>query len=172
MSAFLDRLPLVRGKILADELLAPFTWFRVGGAADALFLPKDEDDLAAFLAALDPIIPVTVLGAASNVIVRDGGIAGVVVRLGPAFGKVATDGLRVTAGAAALDSRVSVAAANAGIAGMEFFSGVPGGSGFANVDPPVFSRIGCVVALRAVKASLRSRIAAGSSGVPSNTAST
>ena len=131
MSAFLDRLPPVRGKILADELIAPFTWFRVGGAADALFLPKDEDDLAAFLAALDPIIPVTVLGAASNVIVRDGGIAGVVVRLGPAFGKVATDGLRVTAGAAALDSRVSVAAANAGIAGMEFFSGVPGTVGGA-----------------------------------------
>ena len=131
MSAFLDRLPPVRGKILADELIAPFTWFRVGGAADALLLPKDEDDLAAFLAALDPIIPVTVLGAASNVIVRDGGIAGVVVRLGPAFGKVATDGLRVTAGAAALDSRVSVAAANAGIAGMEFFSGVPGTIGGA-----------------------------------------
>jgi UDP-N-acetylmuramate dehydrogenase len=131
MSAFLDRLPPVRGKILADELLAPFTWFRVGGAADALFLPKDEDDLADFLSKLDPIIPVTVLGAASNVIVRDGGIAGVVVRLGPAFGKVATDGLRVTAGAAALDSRVSVAAANAGIAGMEFFSGVPGTIGGA-----------------------------------------
>jgi UDP-N-acetylmuramate dehydrogenase len=74
---------------------------------------------------------VTVLGAASNVIVRDGGIAGVVVRLGPAFGKVAAEGLRVTAGAAALDSRVSVAAANAGIAGMEFFSGVPGAIGGA-----------------------------------------
>ena len=131
MSAFLDRLPPVRGKILADELLAPFTWFRVGGAADALFLPKDEDDLADFLSKLDPIIPVTVLGAASNVIVRDGGIAGVVVRLGPAFGKVAAEGLRVTAGAAALDSRVSVAAANAGIAGMEFFSGVPGAIGGA-----------------------------------------
>lgn len=131
MSAFLDRLPPVRGKILADELLAPFTWFRVGGAADALFLPKDEDDLADFLSKLDPIIPVTVLGAASNVIVRDGGIAGVVVRLGPAFGKVVAEGLRVTAGAAALDSRVSVAAANAGIAGMEFFSGVPGTIGGA-----------------------------------------
>jgi UDP-N-acetylmuramate dehydrogenase len=131
MSAFLDRLPPVRGKILADELLAPFTWFRVGGAADALFLPKDEDDLAGFLSRLDPIIPVTVLGAASNVIVRDGGVAGVVVRLGPAFGKVATGGLRVTAGAAALDARVSVAAANAGIAGMEFFSGVPGTIGGA-----------------------------------------
>jgi len=131
MSVFLDRLPPVRGKLLADEPLAPFTWFRVGGAADALFLPKDEDDLADFLAKLDPIIPVTVLGAASNLIVRDGGIAGVVVRLGPAFGKIATDGLKVTAGAAALDARVSVAAANAGIAGLEFFSGVPGTIGGA-----------------------------------------
>jgi len=131
MSGFLDRLPAVRGKLLANEQLAPFTWFRVGGAADALFLPKDEDDLAEFLAKLDPLIPVTVLGAASNVIVRDGGIAGVVVRLGPSFGKVSTNGLRVTAGAAALDGRVSVAAANAGIAGMEFFSGVPGTIGGA-----------------------------------------
>jgi UDP-N-acetylmuramate dehydrogenase len=103
----------------------------VGGAADALFLPKDEEDLAEFLAKLDPLIPVTVLGAASNVIVRDGGLVGVVVRLGPSFGKVSTEGLRVTAGAAALDARVSVAAANAGIAGMEFFSGVPGTIGGA-----------------------------------------
>jgi UDP-N-acetylmuramate dehydrogenase len=131
MTNFLDRLPKVRGKLLADEALAPFTWFRVGGAADALFLPKDEEDLAEFLAKLDPLIPVTVLGAASNVIVRDGGIVGVVVRLGPSFGKVSTEGLRVTAGAAALDARVSVAAANAGIAGMEFFSGVPGTIGGA-----------------------------------------
>jgi UDP-N-acetylmuramate dehydrogenase len=74
---------------------------------------------------------VIVLGAASNVIVRDGGIAGVVIRLGPSFGKISTDGLTVTAGAAALDGRVSVAAANAGIAGLEFFSGVPGTIGGA-----------------------------------------
>lgn len=131
MTTFLDRLPPVRGKLLADERLAPFTWFRVGGPADALFLPKDEDDLADFLANLDPIIPVTILGAASNVIVRDGGIAGVVVRLGPSFGKISANGLTVTAGAAALDGRVSVAAANAGIAGLEFFSGVPGTIGGA-----------------------------------------
>lgn len=131
MSVFLDRLPTVRGKLLADEALAPFTWFRVGGIADALFLPKDEADLSEFLAKLDPIIPVIVLGAASNVIVRDGGVAGVVVRLGPAFGKIAADGMRVTAGAAALDARVSVAAANAGIGGLEFFSGVPGTIGGA-----------------------------------------
>jgi UDP-N-acetylmuramate dehydrogenase len=131
MSGFLDRLPPVRGKLLPNEQLAPFTWFRVGGAADVLFLPKDEADLSEFLSKLDPLIPVTVLGAASNVIVRDGGIAGVVVRLGPAFGKIAAEGLRVTAGAAALDARVSVAAANAGIAGLEFFSGVPGTIGGA-----------------------------------------
>src|SRR5690606_621568 len=131
MTGFLDRLPPVRGKLLPTEQLAPFTWFRVGGAADALFLPKDEADLSEFLSRLDPLIPVTVLGAASNVIVRDGGIPGVVVRLGPAFGKVAAEGLRVTAGAAALDARVSVAAANAGIAGLEFFSGVPGTIGGA-----------------------------------------
>ncbi|HEV7693443.1 MAG TPA: UDP-N-acetylmuramate dehydrogenase [Hyphomonadaceae bacterium] len=131
MTSFIDRLPPVRGKLLANEVLAPFTWFRVGGAADALFLPKDEQDLAEFLSKLDPLIPVTVLGAASNVIVRDGGVPGVVIRLGPSFGKVATDGLRVTAGAAALDARVSVAAANAGIAGLEFFSGVPGTIGGA-----------------------------------------
>jgi UDP-N-acetylmuramate dehydrogenase len=131
MTSFIDRLPPVRGKLLANEVLAPFTWFRVGGAADALFLPKDEQDLAEFLSKVDPLIPVTVLGAASNVIVRDGGVPGVVIRLGPSFGKVATDGLRVTAGAAALDARVSVAAANAGIAGLEFFSGVPGTIGGA-----------------------------------------
>ncbi|HVY90743.1 MAG TPA: UDP-N-acetylmuramate dehydrogenase [Hyphomonadaceae bacterium] len=131
MTGFLDRLPSVRGKILANEQLAPFTWFRVGGPADALFLPQDEDDLAQFLAKLDPIIPITVLGAASNTIVRDGGIAGVVIRLTPAFGKVVTEGLRVTAGAAALDARVSAAAAKAGIAGLEFFSGVPGTIGGA-----------------------------------------
>lgn len=131
MSGFLDRLPPVRGKLIPNEQLAPFTWFRVGGPADVLFLPKDEADLAEFLGKLDSLIPVTVLGAASNVIVRDGGIAGVVVRLGPAFGKITTDGLRVTAGAAALDARVSVAAANAGIAGLEFFSGVPGTIGGA-----------------------------------------
>jgi UDP-N-acetylmuramate dehydrogenase len=131
MTGFLDRLPPVRGKLIPNEQLAPFTWFRVGGAADALFLPKDEADLSEFLAKLDLLIPVTVLGAASNVIVRDGGIVGVVVRLGPAFGRVTAEGLRVTAGAAALDGRVSVAAANAGIAGLEFFSGVPGTIGGA-----------------------------------------
>jgi UDP-N-acetylmuramate dehydrogenase len=131
MSLLIERLPPVRGKLVANEKLAPFTWFRVGGPADVLFLPKDEQDLAEFLAGTPDDIPVTVLGAASNVIVRDDGIEGVVVRLTPPFGKIATDGLRVTAGAAALDARVSEAAAKAGIAGMEFFSGVPGTIGGA-----------------------------------------
>jgi UDP-N-acetylmuramate dehydrogenase len=131
MASFIDRLPPVRGKLLAGETLAPFTWFRVGGPADALFLPQDADDLAVFLSALPVDVPVTVLGASSNVIVRDGGIEGVVVRLTPSFGKVAASGMRVTAGAATLDARVSQAAAQAGVAGMEFFSGVPGTIGGA-----------------------------------------
>ena len=77
-----DSLPAVRGKLLRDEPLGPFTWFRVGGPADVLFLPQDQADLAAFLKALDPAVPVTVLGVGSNVIVRDGGVEGVVIRLG------------------------------------------------------------------------------------------
>ena len=124
-------LPPVRGSLKRDVPLAPYTWLRVGGPADVLFMPKDEADLALFLSSIDPAIPVTVLGVASNTIVRDGGVEGVVVRLGPGFGRVSTDGLRVTAGAAALDSRVAKAAAKAGIAGLEFYAGVPGTIGGA-----------------------------------------
>jgi UDP-N-acetylmuramate dehydrogenase len=127
-----EALPAVRGRLLKDEPLAPFTWFRVGGAADVLFLPADAEDLAGFLRGLDPAVPVTVLGVGSNVIIRDGGIEGVVVRLaGKAFGQVTTDGLRVTAGAAALDAMVARAAAKAGIAGLEFYAGIPGSIGGA-----------------------------------------
>ena len=127
-----EALPAVRGRLLKDEPLAPFTWFRVGGAADILFLPADAEDLAGFLRSLDPAVPVTVLGVGSNVIIRDGGIEGVVVRLaGKAFGQVTTDGLRVTAGAAALDAMVARAAAKAGIAGLEFYAGIPGSIGGA-----------------------------------------
>jgi UDP-N-acetylmuramate dehydrogenase len=127
-----EALPAVRGRLLKDEPLAPFTWFRVGGAADILFLPADAEDLAGFLRGLDPAVPVTVLGVGSNVIIRDGGIEGVVVRLaGKAFGQVTTEGLRVTAGAAALDAMVARAAAKAGIAGLEFYAGIPGSIGGA-----------------------------------------
>ena len=131
--AWRDRLPATRGRLAFDERLAPFTWLRVGGPADVLFLPADGDDLAGFLTVLDPGVPVTVLGAASNTLVRDGGVEGVVIRLGKAFAAIATDGLRVTAGAAALDAQVSRAAAKAGIAGLEFYTGVPGSIGGAVV---------------------------------------
>ena len=125
------RLPDVRGSLRADISLAPFTWLRVGGAAEVLFMPKDEADLAHFLSSTPDDIPVQILGVASNTIIRDGGIKGVVIRLGPAFGQVSTDGLRVTAGAAALDKTVAKKAAAAGIAGLEFYAGVPGTIGGA-----------------------------------------
>lgn len=129
--SLIDQMPSVRGSLKTDVPLAPYSWLRVGGPADVFFMPKDEADLALFLSSLDPDIPVTVLGVASNTLVRDGGIEGVVIRLGPAFGIVETDGLRVTAGAAALDARVAKAAAKAGIADLEFYAGVPGTIGGA-----------------------------------------
>ncbi|WP_125256487.1 UDP-N-acetylmuramate dehydrogenase [Brevundimonas fluminis] len=125
-------LPEVRGKVLRDEPLGPYTWFRVGGAADALFIPADAEDLAEFLKALDPSVPLTVLGVGSNVIVRDGGVEGVVVRLaGRAWGQVAAEGETITAGAGALDAMVAKASAKAGIAGLEFYAGIPGTIGGA-----------------------------------------
>ncbi len=129
--SLLDKLPDVRGSLRADVLLAPFTWLRVGGAAEALFMPKDEADLAHFLSSTPDYIPVQILGVASNTIIRDGGVKGVVIRLGPNFGKVSTDGLQVRAGAAALDKTVAKKAAAAGIAGLEFYAGVPGTIGGA-----------------------------------------
>ena len=127
-----DSLPAVRGKLLRDEPLAPFTWFRVGGAADVLFIPADPDDLADFLKALDPVVPVTVLGVGSNVIVRDGGGEGVVIRLaGRPFAGIVTDGDTITAGAGALDAMVARASARAGLAGLEFYAGIPGTIGGA-----------------------------------------
>lgn len=127
-----DALPTVRGKLLRDEPLGPYTWFRVGGNADVLFIPADADDLADFLKALDPAVPVQVLGVGSNVIVRDGGVEGVVVRLaGRPFGGVTVEGETVTAGAGALDAMVARAAAKAGVAGLEFYAGIPGTIGGA-----------------------------------------
>lgn len=126
-------LPQARGQILRGEVLAPFTWFRVGGPAEALFLPADADDLAQFLAALPTDVAVLPIGVGSNLIVRDGGVGGVVVRLaGRAWAQVeALDGARIRAGAGALDSMVAKAAAKAGVAGLEFFVGVPGAIGGA-----------------------------------------
>jgi UDP-N-acetylmuramate dehydrogenase len=127
-----DALPAVRGKLLRDEPLGPYTWFRVGGAADVLFLPADKQDLSDFLKTLDPAVAVTVLGVGSNVIIRDGGVEGVVIRLaGRAFGSVTVDGARITAGAAALDAMAARAAAKVGLAGLEFYAGIPGSIGGA-----------------------------------------
>jgi UDP-N-acetylmuramate dehydrogenase len=126
------RLPPVSGRLLRDEPLGPLTWFRVGGPADVLFLPQDEADLAQFLRALDPEVPVTPLGVGSNTLVRDGGVEGVVVRLGKAFAGVEPrGGTRIWAGAAALDASLAREAAKAGIAGLEFYRGVPGSVGGA-----------------------------------------
>ena len=127
-----DNLPPVRGKLLRDEPLGPFTWFRVGGPAEVLFLPADPEDLAAFLKALPAEVPLTILGVGSNVIVRDGGVPGVTIRLaGRAFASIKADGVRLTVGAAALDAMVAREAAKAGIAGLEFYAGIPGSIGGA-----------------------------------------
>lgn len=132
MSDWKDHLPAVRGKLLRDEPLAPFTWFRVGGPAEVLFIPADPDDLSDFLRQLDPAVPVTYLGVGSNVIIRDGGVEGVVIRLaGRAFAEIIIDGDCVIAGPGALDSMVARAAAKAGLAGLEFYAGIPGTIGGA-----------------------------------------
>jgi UDP-N-acetylmuramate dehydrogenase len=126
-------LPPVRGQLLRGETLAPFTWFRVGGPAEALFLPADADDLAQFVAALPNHVSVMTIGVGSNMIVRDGGVGGVVIRLaGRAFAQIEALGdNKLKAGAGALDSMVAKAAAKAGLAGLEFYVGVPGTIGGA-----------------------------------------
>jgi UDP-N-acetylmuramate dehydrogenase len=123
----------VRGHVAFDAPLAPLTWFRAGGAAEALFSPTDEDDLAGFLARLPAAVPVTVIGLGSNLIVRDGGVEGVVVRLGGrAFNAIdMMEECRIVAGAAAPDQFVAKAAATAGVDGLAFLRGVPGAIGGA-----------------------------------------
>jgi UDP-N-acetylmuramate dehydrogenase len=126
------QLPAVRGKLLVDEALAPFTWFRVGGPADVVFLPADEQDLADFLKALDPAVPVLAIGVGSNLLVRDGGVEGVVIRLGKGFNTVEALGdNRIKAGSAVPDAILARKAADAGIAGLEFYAGIPGTIGGA-----------------------------------------
>jgi UDP-N-acetylmuramate dehydrogenase len=125
-------MPQLRGRLLVNESLAPLTWFRVGGPAQILFTPADEDDLAYFLSKLPGEIPVYVVGVGSNLIVRDGGVEGVVIRLSPrGFGAVTAEGDTVRAGTAALDKRVAEAAAAANISGLEFYFGIPGSIGGA-----------------------------------------
>lgn len=121
----------IRGHLEKNATLAPYTWFRVGGPADTLFLPADSDDLAAFLKICPPDEQITVIGVGSNLLVRDAGVRGTVIRLGPAFGRIEIDGNRVRAGAGALDATVARRAAAAGIAGLEFMRGIPGTIGGA-----------------------------------------
>ena len=130
--ALKSALPALRGRLLAHEPLAPLTWFRVGGPAQALFMPEDESDLAYALANLPREVAVTVIGLGSNLIVRDGGVPGVVIRLGRGFNdiKIEKDN-RVRAGTAAPDLRVAKAAQEAGIAGLAFLRGIPGAIGGA-----------------------------------------
>ncbi|MFY9952623.1 UDP-N-acetylmuramate dehydrogenase [Bradyrhizobium sp.] len=125
-------MPNLRGRLLANQSLAELTWFRVGGPAQVFFTPADEDDLAYFLAHLSGELPVYVVGVGSNLIVRDGGMPGVVIRLSPrAFGDASAEGDIVSAGAAALDKRVAEVAASANIGRLEFFFGIPGTIGGA-----------------------------------------
>ena len=124
-------IPEIRGRVVRDAVLAPMTWFRVGGPAEFLVRPADAEDLCAFLKELPLEMPVTVIGAASNLIVRDGGINGVVIKLARGFGGIVVEEDGIIAGAAALDVTVGEHAAAAGFAGLEFLSGIPGTIGGA-----------------------------------------
>ena len=125
-------LPNLQGRLSGETRLADVTWFRVGGAAEALFTPTDEADLAYFLAHVPTEVPVFALGLGSNLLVRDGGIPGVVVRLGRGFGAIeALEGYRLRAGAAVPDVKVARAAADAGLSGLAFYRGIPGSIGGA-----------------------------------------
>ncbi len=134
-------LPRVRGKLTANAPLAPLVWFKAGGAAEWLFEPADVDDLSDFLADLDPAVPVMGLGLGSNLIVRDGGVRGVVVRLGKAFAKVVADGMTLTCGGGASGILVSSTARDAGIAGLEFLRSIPGTvGGFVRMNGGAYGR--------------------------------
>ncbi len=125
-----QQLPTPRGALTPNRPLDGLTWLRVGGPADWLFQPADQDDLAAFLRALDPAMPVIPIGVGSNLIVRDGGVRGVVIRLGRGFNDIEIDGQTVTAGAAALDAHVARKAAAAGL-DLTFLRTIPGSIGGA-----------------------------------------
>jgi UDP-N-acetylmuramate dehydrogenase len=129
--SLIARLPRVRGRYRENADLARITWFRVGGPAEMMFRPEDAEDLAAFLRACPADVPVTVIGVGSNVLIRDGGVPGVVIRLGRAFATLEAEGTDMIVGAGALDANVARAAADAGIAGLEFLAGIPGTIGGA-----------------------------------------
>lgn len=131
-TGLMAKLPPVRGRLTPNAPLGASTWFRVGGPAEVLFRPADEADLAEFVAQLSAEVPLTVIGVGSNLLIRDGGIPGVTIRLGRGFAAIGAQGSEVRAGAGALDINVALTAAQSGIAGLEFLSGIPGtiGGGF------------------------------------------
>ncbi len=130
-SALRDAAPGLRGSLTANAPLAPYTWFRVGGPAQALFLPADEEDLALLLSHLPADIPLTIIGLGSNLIVRDGGVPGLVIRLGRGFNEIVVEGDTVTAGAGVPDVKVARAAGDASLSGFSFLRGIPGAIGGA-----------------------------------------
>jgi UDP-N-acetylmuramate dehydrogenase len=125
-------LPEVRGRLIANQALADITWFRVGGPAQVLFAPADAADLSYFLRGIPPDLPIFVIGLGSNLLVRDGGVRGVVIRLGRGFSEIAAEaGHRLRAGTAVPDVKLARAAADAGLAGLAFYRGIPGSVGGA-----------------------------------------
>ena len=141
----------VRGKLTADAPLAKLVWFKAGGNADWLFEPADADDLARFLSKLDDDVPVMGLGLGSNLIIRDGGVPGVVVKLGKAFAEVeAVDEMTLRCGAGAHGVLISSAARDAGIAGMEFLRSIPGTlGGFVRMNGGAYGRETCDILMEA-----------------------
>jgi len=131
MPGLMDRLPDVRGRYEPMADLGKMTWFRVGGPAEVLYAPADAEDLAAFLKDRPTDVPVTVVGLGSNMLVRDGGVPGVVIHLGKAFAGIAVSGMTVRCGAGVADAAVAIAARDAGIGGLEFLTGIPGTIGGA-----------------------------------------
>ncbi len=150
--SLLGRLPEVRGRYKANAPLSELTWFRVGGPAEVLFTPADEDDLVHFLSSAPSDVPVRVIGVGSNTLVRDGGVAGVVIRLGRGFGAISIeDGHRIRAGTAVPDVKVAKAALDAGIAGLSFYRGIPGTIGGAlRMNGGAYGRETCDVLIEAV----------------------
>jgi len=156
-----QRLPEVRGELRADAPLAKATWFQVGGPAEVLFRPWDLEDLETFLKSKPADVPLTILGAGTNALIRDGGIDGVVIRLGKSFADISIQDDVIVAGAAAMDVSVARAAAAAGISGLEFLSGVPGTIGGAiRMNAGAYGRELCdvIVSAEAVSSDGRRRI--------------
>jgi UDP-N-acetylmuramate dehydrogenase len=131
VSKLIERLPLVRGRYTADASLAAMTWFRVGGPAEVIFKPADLEDLCLFLREKPKDIPVHTMGVGSNLLVRDGGVSGVVIRLGKGFNNIVLDGDEIDVGAAVLDRNVALTSCKEALGGLEFLAGIPGTIGGA-----------------------------------------